>query len=195
MATESYEAAIKGLNDLLRYDQTFSLLCFKGQTETIITYRVCRPYSPINAFFLLLTFITWIDRRLIIFWIIILSSANSLDVESRKKVIWFSVRVFNSHDPDPRHLGFVVRVRLILAVHHAFTLFSPFYFYFYAFFFCFHTWAVRKQIWETSPRRRSKCWLRSSRSSIPPTATPLNGSNPVSPTSKPRNTCESLFKK
>lgn len=39
MATESYEAAIKGLNDLLRYDQRDILFLspLLQRTETIIT--------------------------------------------------------------------------------------------------------------------------------------------------------------
>lgn len=108
--------------------------------------------------------------------------------ESEKRSFDISVVLCVCFIWHPRHLGFRTRTTdpNRRSRFYFISLFTPI----YAFFINLGT--VRKQIWGTSPRRRSKCWRRSSRSLIPPTTTPLNESNPVSPTSKPKNTCQSF---
>lgn len=185
MATESYEAAIKGLNDLLRYDQRDILSPLLQRIETIITLKKknCRhirlPRS--NYFCLHESIIVWLN-----FW-----NCKKFDVESEKGLLISLLCVCFYLAMSPRHLGFRTRTTdpNRRSRFYFISLFTPI----FAFLIFFSFGAVRKQIWGTSPRRRSKCWRRSSRSLIPPTTTPLNESNPVSPTSKPKNTCESFL--
>lgn len=139
MATESYEAAIKGLNDLLRYDQTFSLFWFK-RTETIIRlYRVCRPHSHLHRstvlFFWSVNLHYMNPSSVWLFFWIILELQKVWRWIGGKKVFFdflFWVCVWFAWPPD---IWDSVRVRLILAVDHAFTVFYLFALYFYAFAF------------------------------------------------------------
>lgn len=127
MATESYEAAIKGLNDLLRYDQTFSLLCLKGQRQSLDTECVGHIHLHRSTIFVYMNPSSLKKKKMnpSSFDYIFLNYYSGVqivfDVETeKKKGLLIFCACFNSH--DPRHFGFVVHVRLILAVHHAFTL-------------------------------------------------------------------------
>ena len=103
MATESYEAAIKGLNDLLRYDQRDILSPLLQRIETIITLKKknCRhirlPRS--NYFCLHESIIVWLN-----FW-----NCKKFDVESEKRSFDISVVCVFYLAMSPRHLGFRTR--------------------------------------------------------------------------------------